>query len=249
MDGMHHPEDYCMMDKMDSTQSEDLLSAEQIAELQTGIARHFKESTYQVFFQLNEKPPITPSEFRFFLCKQLQDGSNYLAQCPIYLNLEMYFHLLQTGNFSNFLETMEELMWGIGQYNQKLSHIMFDSICKGEKSDEWIQAYKTKAMPALDYSYLILNDDLDAIHSVKEISLYNARLKDIFASLLGIHQLSLAQTDRQSYLKDLTFEFSIGKADMRYSYREFLQLLQDKEAFHQWILSMLRDAMAENTSS
>lgn len=225
-----------------SNQTDDLLSPEQIAELKAGIEQHFKESNYHVYFTPIERSPVRTHDFQFHLCRKLTDGRHWMSQCPIFINLQMYAQLLQTGKFACFLETMEEMMFGVGQYNQKLSHIIFDSIFNG-KSEQWINEYKTKAMPALDYSYLVLHDDLDKIHSVAEIETYNARLKDFFLSMFGIQHINLHQPTTDTYLKDIVIEFPINQTMQGFSYREFVGMMLEKEVFHKWILNTLNSSI------
>ena len=227
-----------------SNESDDLLSPDQIAELKTGIERHFEESNYQVYFTPIEKGPIRTHDFKFHLCRKLKDGRAWMAPCPIFLNLQMYAQLLQTGKFATFLETMEEMMFGVGQYNQKLSHIIYDSLFNG-KSEAWIQQYKTKAMPALDYSYLLLNDDLDRRHTVAEIESYNKRLKELLYGLFGIQDIALHSPTDDGYLKDIAFEFSFKNSLQKHSYRDFIGMMTEKERFHKWILNTLNDSSGD----
>lgn len=227
-----------------SNESEDLLSSDQIAELKRGIERHFEDSNYHVHFVPIEKSPISTHAFKFHLSRKLKDGGHWMSQCPIFLNLQMYAQLLQTGKFASFLETMDEMMFGVGQYNQKLSHIIYDSIFNG-KSEAWINQYKTKAMPALDYSYLVLHDDLDKIHTKAEIASYNTRLKDLFLSLFGIKNITLHKPTEDGYLKDIAFEIPVKDKTQKHSYRDFIGMMLDKEHFHKWILSTLNDSFGE----
>ena len=125
-----------------------------------------------------------------------------MVPCPIFLNLQMYAQLLQSGEFAFFLETMEEMMWGIGQYNQKLSHIICDSIFGG-KEKSWFEAYKSKCMPALDYSYLILDEDLDRLHTMDEIEIYNKRLKAFLPACSASRQSTYTSRPRKSISRKL----------------------------------------------
>jgi hypothetical protein len=99
-------------------------------------------------------------------------------------------------------------------------------------------------MPALDYSYLVLQDDLDKIHSVAEIETYNARLKDFFLSMFGMQHINLHQPATDTYLKDIAIEFSINQTMQRFSYREFVGMMLEKEVFHKWILNTLNSSIA-----
>lgn len=226
-----------------SNESEDLLSPEQITELRAGIEQHFKESNYHVYFTPIEKSPVRTRDFQFHLCRKLEDGGHWMSQCPIFFNLQMYAQLLQTSKFAYFLETMEEMMFGVGQYNQKLSHIIFDSIFNG-KSEQWINEYKTKAMPALDYSYLVLHDDLDKMHTIAEIETYNARLKDFFLGMFGVKNIKLHQPAADTHLKDISFEFQVNQKTQNHSYGDFISMMMEKEIFHKWILNTLNDSVA-----
>jgi len=227
-----------------SNESEDLLSPEQITELRAGIQQHFKESNYHVYFTPIEKSPVRTRDFQFHLCRKLKNEGHWMSQCPIFFNLQMYAQLLQTGKFAYFLETMEEMMFGVGQYNQKLSHIIFDSIFNG-KSESWIKEYKTKAMPALDYSYLVLHDDLDKIHSIAEIETYNARLKDFFLSMFGLQNIKLHQPTADAHLKDIAFEFQVNQKSQKHTYKDFVGMMLEKEVFHKWILNTLNGSIAD----
>lgn len=228
-----------------SNESDDLLSPDQVEELKKGIKHHFIDSNYHVYFTPNDKGPIRTHDFKFHLCRKLKDGGHWMSQCPIFFNLQMYAQLLQTGKFAYFLETMEEMMYGVGQYNQKLSHIIFDSIFNG-KSEAWINQYKTNAMPALDYSYLVLSDDLGKKHTVAEIESYNKRLKDLLYGLFGTHNTTLHSPAEDEYLKDITFEFACNNKTQKHSYRDFIGMMLEKERFHKWILSTLNQTGADS---
>lgn len=64
-------------------------------------------------------------------------------------------------------------------------------------------------MPALDYSYLVLHDDLDKKHTVAEIESYNKRLKELMFGLFGIQNFAQHSPTDDGYLKDIAFEFSL----------------------------------------
>jgi len=220
--------------------TDDVLSSEQISELRSGIQQHFADSNYEVTFLPLKKDTVTTTDFGFHLCRKWKDGTQWMVPCPIFLNLQMYAQLLQSGEFAFFLETMEEMMWGVGQYNQKLSHIICDSIFGG-KEKSWFEGYKSKCMPALDYSYLILDEDLDRLHTMDEIEIYNKRLKAFFAGMFGLQKINLHKPTKEEHLEEIVFDCTLKNKHLKYTYREFLGQMLKKESFHQWIVQAQAD--------
>ena len=141
--------------------------------------------------------------------------------CPIFLNLQMYAQLLQSGEFAFFLETMEEMMWGSVNTTKsfRISFVIrFSAVRKSLGSE----AYKSKCMPALDYSYLILDEDLDRLHTMDEIEIYNKRLKAFFAGMFGLQTINLHKPTKEEHLEEIVFDCTLKNKHLKYTYREFL---------------------------
>ena len=96
-------------------------------------------------------------------------------------------------------------------------------------------------MPALDYSYLILDEDLDRLHTMDEIEIYNKRLKAFFAGMFGLQTINLHTPTKEEHLEEIVFDCTLKNKHLKYTYREFLGQMLKKESFHQWIVQAQAD--------
>ena len=97
-------------------------------------------------------------------------------------------------------------------------------------------------MPALDYSYLILDEDLDRLHTMDEIEIYNKRLKAFFAGIFGLQTINLHKPTKEEHLEEIVFDCTLKNKHLEYTYREFLGQMLKKESFHQWIVRVQADS-------